>query len=54
MTAVTIELGSDGILVATMDLPGRPMNVVGDPLMDGIAAAIGRLADPAAKGLILT
>jgi hypothetical protein len=22
-----------------MDLPGRPMNVVGDPLMEGIAAA---------------
>ena len=52
--AVTLELGDDGILVATMDLPGRPMNVVGDVLMEGIAAAVARLAEPAVKGLILT
>jgi enoyl-CoA hydratase/carnithine racemase len=49
-----LTLGDDGILVATMDLPGRPMNVVGDELMEGIAAAIEKLADPAVKGLILT
>jgi 3-hydroxyacyl-CoA dehydrogenase/enoyl-CoA hydratase/3-hydroxybutyryl-CoA epimerase len=54
MSAVTLTLGDDGILVATMDLPGRPMNVVGDALMDGIAQAVERLADPAVKGLILT
>jgi 3-hydroxyacyl-CoA dehydrogenase/enoyl-CoA hydratase/3-hydroxybutyryl-CoA epimerase len=54
MNAVNLELGDDGILVATMDLPGRPMNVVGDALMDGIALAVERLADPAVKGLILT
>jgi 3-hydroxyacyl-CoA dehydrogenase/enoyl-CoA hydratase/3-hydroxybutyryl-CoA epimerase len=52
--AVELTLGDDGILVATMDLPGRPMNVVGDALMQGIAAALQRLADPAVKGLILT
>ena len=52
--AVTLTLGDDGVLVATMDLAGRPMNVVGDTLMAGIAAAVERLADPAAKGLILT
>lgn len=52
--AVALTMGDDGIVVATMDLPGRPMNVVGDVLMEGIAAAIERLADPAAKGLILT
>ena len=52
--AVNLNLGDDGILVATMDLPGRPMNVVGDLLMEGIAAAIQKLADPAVKGLILT
>ena len=51
--AVNLTLGDDGILVATMDLPGRPMNVVGDTLMAGIAAAVDRLADPAVKGLIL-
>lgn len=52
--AVRLELGADGILVATMDLPGRPMNVVGDALMDGIGEAVARLADPAVRGLILT
>jgi len=52
--AVELTLGDDGILVATMDLPGRPMNVVNDALMEGIAAAVTRLAEPAVKGLILT
>lgn len=52
--AVTLTLGDDGILVATMDLPGRPMNVVGDALMAGIAEAAERLAtDAAVKGLVL-
>ena len=52
--AIKLETGDDGIVVATMDLPGRPMNVVNDELMLGIAAALERLADPAVKGLILT
>lgn len=52
--AVTLTLGDDGILVATMDVPGRPMNVVGDALVGGIATLAARLADPAVKGLILT
>ncbi len=52
--AVKLEVGSDGILVATMDLPGRPMNVVGDVLMEGIAEAMAKLADPAVKGMLLT
>jgi 3-hydroxyacyl-CoA dehydrogenase / enoyl-CoA hydratase / 3-hydroxybutyryl-CoA epimerase len=54
MSVVELTLGTDGVLVATMDLPGRPMNVVGDELMAGIATALDKLADPAAKGLILT
>ena len=54
MSAVQLHVGDDGILVATMDLPGRPMNVVGDGLMLGIARAVERLADPAVKGLVLT
>ncbi|MFY9511626.1 MAG: 3-hydroxyacyl-CoA dehydrogenase NAD-binding domain-containing protein, partial [Rubrivivax sp.] len=54
MSAVQLSLGDDGILVAAMDLPGRPMNVVGDTLMAGIAAAVEKLADPAVKGLVLT
>ena len=52
--AVNLNLGDDGILVATMDLPGRPMNVVGDALMEGLAAAVAKLADPAVKGLVLS
>ena len=54
MSAITVTLDADGIVVATMDLPGRPMNVVGDELMAGVLAAMGTLAQPAAKGLILT
>jgi 3-hydroxyacyl-CoA dehydrogenase/enoyl-CoA hydratase/3-hydroxybutyryl-CoA epimerase len=54
MTAVQLHLGDDGILVATMDLPGRPMNVVTDALMEGVAAALTRVAEPGVKGLILT
>ncbi|MFN7725066.1 MAG: 3-hydroxyacyl-CoA dehydrogenase NAD-binding domain-containing protein [Rubrivivax sp.] len=52
--AVNLILGEDGIVVATMDLPGRAMNVVGDELMQGIATATEWLAKPEAKGLILT
>ena len=52
--AVKLTMGDDGIVVATMDLPGRPMNVVGDALMAGIAAAVERLAQADVKGLILT
>ena len=54
MSAVQLQLGDDGILVATMDLAGRPMNVVGDELMTGIAEATARLADANVKGLVLT
>jgi len=52
--AVSLQLGDEGVLVARMDLPGRPMNVVGDALMQGIEQALERLADPAVKGLVLT
>ena len=52
--AVTLAVGDDGILVATMNLPGRPMNVLADPLVEGVAAAMQKLADPAVKGMILT
>ena len=52
--AVNLALCDDGILVATMDLPGRPMNVVGVELMLDLAAAVEKLADPAVKGLVLT
>ena len=54
MSAVTVEVGADGIAVATMNLPGRPMNVVGDVLMQGLADALKALAEPGVKGLVLT
>jgi 3-hydroxyacyl-CoA dehydrogenase / enoyl-CoA hydratase / 3-hydroxybutyryl-CoA epimerase len=54
MSAIELTLGADGIVVATMNLPGRPMNVVGEELMLGIGAAIERLADATAVGMILT
>jgi len=54
MSAITLELGADGIAVATMDLAGRPMNVVNDELMGPLAEIVERLAtDEAIKGLVL-
>jgi 3-hydroxyacyl-CoA dehydrogenase/enoyl-CoA hydratase/3-hydroxybutyryl-CoA epimerase len=52
--AVTIETGADGVVVAVMDLPGRPMNVVGDALLAGLSQALDRLGEPQARGLLLT
>ena len=52
--AIRFERGEDGIVVATLDLPGRPMNVVNDELMSGVQLALEQLAAPAAKGLVLT
>lgn len=53
--AITLDVGSDGIAVATMNLADRPMNVVNDELMVPLAAIAERLAsDAALKGLVLT
>ena len=52
--AITLSVGEDGIAVAIMNLAGRPMNVVNDELMLGLAGAVERLAEPAIKGLVLT
>ena len=43
--AITLQLDSDGIAVATMDLPGRPMNVVNEELVRGLDAVATRLND---------
>ncbi len=52
--AITLAVGSDGIAVATMDLPGRPANVVNDLLMQPLSAIVETVAaDPAIKGLVL-
>jgi 3-hydroxyacyl-CoA dehydrogenase/enoyl-CoA hydratase/3-hydroxybutyryl-CoA epimerase len=53
--AVTLAVHDDGIAIATMDLPGRPMNVVNDALMQPLAQIVETVAaDPAIKGLVLT
>jgi 3-hydroxyacyl-CoA dehydrogenase/enoyl-CoA hydratase/3-hydroxybutyryl-CoA epimerase len=52
---IILNVGDDGIAIATMDLPGRPMNVVNDELMVPLAAIAERLAtDAGIKGLVLT
>src|SRR5574337_397745 len=53
--AITLKVGDDGIAIATMDLPGRTMNVVNDALMQPLGAIVETVAaDPAIKGLVLT
>jgi 3-hydroxyacyl-CoA dehydrogenase/enoyl-CoA hydratase/3-hydroxybutyryl-CoA epimerase len=52
--ALQLTLDADGIATATMDSPGRSMNVLDDDLAVPLAAAIERLAtDASIKGLIL-
>jgi 3-hydroxyacyl-CoA dehydrogenase/enoyl-CoA hydratase/3-hydroxybutyryl-CoA epimerase len=53
--ALTVTVDEDGIAIATMDLPGRSMNVLNDELAEPLAALIARLGrDDWIKGLILT
>ncbi|HEX7687462.1 MAG TPA: enoyl-CoA hydratase-related protein, partial [Burkholderiaceae bacterium] len=54
-SALRVEVGADGIAVATMDSPGRSMNVLDDTLAEPLTALVGRLeADAAIKGLVVT
>ena len=54
MAAIRTELGADGVLLATLDQPGRAMNVLNEELATPFAALVERLeTDPAVKGLIL-
>lgn len=49
------ELGSDGVLLATIDMPGRTMNVFSVDLMDAIDALMDRVdGDAAVRGVVLT
>ena len=51
---ITLTRGDDGIAIATIDLPGRPMNVVGAELMSALHDVSGQLAgDASLKGLVL-
>ncbi|MBI3369663.1 MAG: enoyl-CoA hydratase/isomerase family protein [Burkholderiales bacterium] len=55
MGSISLELGADGIAVATINLPGKPMNVVNDELMIPLAEIAERFAtDASIKGLVLT
>ena len=52
--ALSLRVDADGIATATMDSPGRSMNVLNDELAAPLAALIERLAaDASIKGLIL-
>lgn len=55
MTALKFELGADGIVLLSIDVPGRPMNVLTPELLAELAQAVERIAgDAAIKGAILT
>jgi len=52
--AITMNVDADGVAIATMDLPGRPTNLVNDALMTALAAVVERVAgDAAIRGLVL-
>jgi 3-hydroxyacyl-CoA dehydrogenase/enoyl-CoA hydratase/3-hydroxybutyryl-CoA epimerase len=53
-SAIQWTVTEDGILVARMDLPGRPMNVVGDELVAGLEEALEQLGQASIKGLVLS
>jgi len=55
MSAVKFDLGSDGIAVITLDMPGRSMNVLNAELTGPFSEALARVeTDAAVKGAILT
>ncbi len=52
---ITTELDANGILLATLDMPGRAMNVLNPTLTEPFAALVERLeTDAAVKGLVIT
>jgi 3-hydroxyacyl-CoA dehydrogenase/enoyl-CoA hydratase/3-hydroxybutyryl-CoA epimerase len=52
---IRTTLKPGGILVATIDMPGRPMNVFSESLMDSVDALIDRVAaDPEIRGVVIT
>ncbi|MEJ5999223.1 3-hydroxyacyl-CoA dehydrogenase NAD-binding domain-containing protein [Paucibacter soli] len=53
-TALTIERGDDGVVLATMDLPGHSMNVLNETLAQPLAGLADLLeTDASVTGLIL-
>ena len=54
MDAISLELGADGVLLATMDQAGKPMNVLDAGMAEALSALVERLeSDEAVKGLVL-
>lgn len=55
MQLIRTELRGDGVLVATIDMPDRPMNVFSAGLMDALDALMDQVdADPAVLGVVVT
>ena len=54
-SAFHVEIGPDGIVLATWDMPGRSMNVITEAVMDELAALVDRVAgDGDIKGCVIT
>ena len=52
--ALTQELGPDGVLVVTLDVPGEKVNTLGRPVMEEVDALISDIeARPEVKGVVL-
>ena len=52
---IQTALGADGVLLATIDMPGRTMNVFSAGLMDALDALMDRVdADAAVRSVVLT
>jgi 3-hydroxyacyl-CoA dehydrogenase/enoyl-CoA hydratase/3-hydroxybutyryl-CoA epimerase len=54
-TQIRSQLEADGVLLATIDMPGRSMNVFSVELMDALDALMDRVdTDPAVRCVVLT
>ncbi len=54
MEAITFTVDAQGIGLAVMDLPGKPMNLLNDDMVAPVLALVDRLeSDPTLKGLVI-
>ena len=54
-TTMKYAADADGIATITIDVPGRPMNVLTPELLTELGAAVdAAVADPAVRGLVIT
>src|SRR5438477_381982 len=52
--ALSQDLGADGVLVVTLDVPGERVNTLGRPVMEEVDALISEIeARPEVKGVVL-